>query len=184
MNFLYDDKRGEWTNGDGSLNAQGFKFYRSITKIVGLAITYGGSEWTVSRNMGETVPQAKVRVDNFLLRLPTFRQYMNIAKAKVLQTGMVYSIFGRRRDVRKYSHPTGTDYKQNRKDQGYAQRTALNHPIQSSAGDILKIVTNRVSRMIRESGCEPAGRTQAADETSTSHNTPRRETSHFPISPR
>lgn len=158
LKFLYSDRQHEWNKPDGTWDGEIFKHYRGITKIVGLAITYGGSAWTVSANMNETVQQAEVRVERFLAGLPTFRSYMEVQKAKVLMTGEVFSIFGRRRDVRYYSHPDPEkfpNFKERKKMQGYAQRTSLNHPIQSSAGDLLKMVTNRVSQMIRDKGYSP-----------------------------
>lgn len=155
LKYLYSDMVPQWSTGNKDNDDAVFKHYRGITKIVGLAITYGGSAWTVSKNMGETPDQAQVRIDGFLGGLPVFRSYMNNAKQRVLQTGRVYSLFGRMRDIHEDSHPNTGDWKMDRKRQGYAQRTALNHPIQGSAGDILKIVTIRVNQHIRNEKLSP-----------------------------
>ena len=68
---------------------------------------------------------------------------------------MVANLFGRIRDVRKWSHSQASDYKQRKKDEGYAQRTALNHPIQSTCADLLKIAMIRVDDWIQEQGLNP-----------------------------
>lgn len=131
------------------------KGLRDISKIVALALCYGGTAWTVSANMKSSVEDAEMRISEFFSDLTTLAQYMNHARQAVLINGYVVNLFGRVRDVRKFSHPTEGDFKQKRKDQGYAQRTALNHPIQSTAGEILKFGMDRVTLHLEKNNLDP-----------------------------
>lgn len=109
---------------------------------------YGGSAWTVSRNMGETPDEAQEKIDAFFQELPDLLAYMYRAKRSALETGFVKNLFGRLRSV-------VADIQQGRKGIGYAERTALNHPIQSTAGDLLKISTIRISDLIERKKWSP-----------------------------
>jgi DNA polymerase I-like protein with 3'-5' exonuclease and polymerase domains len=102
------------------------KDLRNIGKIVGLALCYGGSNYTVSGNMNTNKEDAQNKIDSFFSKLSILNLYMIAAKNKVLEIGKVYNMFGRCRDVSKWA------FSQNWKDKAYAQRTALNHPIQST----------------------------------------------------
>lgn len=132
------------------------KELRGIGKIVGLALTYGGSSFTVAGNMGCSKEEAQARIDNFFRALTVLNAYMKAAKQNVLRTGKVVNLFGRLRDVSDDAFPSNSlPDKERRKKQGYAQRTALNHPIQSTAADILKIGKIRADDYIRANGLSP-----------------------------
>lgn len=149
---IYKSVAGDWH----SLNASGLygdefdkctdkykkKDLRGIAKIVGLALCYGGTAYTVSGNMGTTKTDAQEKIDNFFRKLTTLGIYMLAAKRKVLEVGKVYDVFGRCRDMSKwaFSHVF--------KDKMYAQRVALNHPIQSTSAEILKILMIRMDEFV------------------------------------
>lgn len=115
---------------------------------------YGGSAWTVSRNMGETPEEAQEKIDAFFQELPDLLAYMFRAKRSAIETGYVKNLFGRLRSV-------VADIQQGRKGIGYAERTALNHPIQSTAGDLLKISTIRISDLIERKKWSPTWETDS-----------------------
>jgi len=110
-----------------------YKKRRGIAKIVGLAIPYGASNFAVSRAMSITKDAAQACIDGFLRRLPTLKKFMDGVISKMHQCGYSFSAFNRPRNL---LDKLASD---NWRDKGYAERTALNHPIQSTAGDILKI---------------------------------------------
>lgn len=145
---LYQD---QFINGDKYEK----KRLRTIAKVVGLALNYGGSAWTVSNNMNETVDEAQDKIDNFFRKLSTLQFYMNATKRRVMETGQVSNLFGRIRDMSKWAFSQDPDQKQRRRDAGYAQRTALNHPIQSTCAELLKISMIRVDEWIQEKGYNP-----------------------------
>lgn len=124
------------------------KDLRDISKIVGLALCYGGSAWTVSANMHESVESAQMKIDDFFSELPDLQASMAQKKRGALESGYVYSLFGRARSVK-------ADLEMGRKGIGYAERTALNHPIQSTAGEVLKIGMIRLYQLISDRGWNP-----------------------------
>lgn len=107
---------------------------------------YGGTAYTVSGNMKTTKEEAQEKIDNFFSKLITLNVYMIGAKQKVLEIGRVYNLFGRYRNMSKWA------FSPNWKDKAYAQRTALNHPIQSTSAEILKIIMIRVDNYIETNG--------------------------------
>jgi hypothetical protein len=153
---IYKNVAGDWH----SLNASGLygdefdkctdkykrKDLRGVAKIVGLALCYGGSAYTVSGNMGTTKAEAQVKIDNFFRKLSTLEIYMYFAKEKVLEHGKVYNLFGRCRDMSKWA------FSNRWKDKMYSQRVALNHPIQSTSAEVLKILMIRVDEYIENNG--------------------------------
>lgn len=131
------------------------KGLRDIAKIVGLALLYGGSAWTVSRNMHTSVEEAQRKIDNFFANLSQVRDYVMVQKAGVRQTGKVLNLFRRIRDVSRWSHSQAATDKERRSDRGYAERTSLNHPIQSTASELLKIAMIRVVEYLQISKANP-----------------------------
>jgi hypothetical protein len=156
---IYKSVSGDWH----SLNTSGLygkefdecndkfkkKDLRNIGKIVGLALCYGGSNYTVSGNMNTNKEDAQNKIDSFFSKLSILNLYMIAAKNKVLEIGKVYNMFGRCRDVSKWA------FSQNWKDKAYAQRTALNHPIQSTSAELLKIMMIRVDDHITLNNLSP-----------------------------
>jgi len=162
---IYKNCPGDWH----SLNAEGFfsedwtnekdkyerKAMRGVSKVCGLALTYGGSSYTLSSNMKCSQDLAQDRIDAFFAKLTTLNQYMINTKRHVLETGQVFNLFGRRRDMSKWAFSKAATYKQRRRDAGYAERTGLNHPIQSTSAEILKIAMIRVDEWIEKQGLNP-----------------------------
>lgn len=122
------------------------KGLRGVGKVVGLALCYGGTSYTVKGNMNCTQDEAQEKIDNFFRKLVVLNQYMANLKKTVSKTGKVFTMFGRMRDVGEWAF--STDWKK----KGYAQRTALNHPIQGTGGDFLKIGMTRADGLIQKEG--------------------------------
>jgi len=155
----YKNVAGDWH----SLNASGLygdefdkctdkiirKDLRSIAKIVGLAVCYGGAAYTIAGNMRTSQGDAQIKLDNFLKKLTTLNIYMLATKKRVLETGMAYNIFGRKRDMSRWA------FSKSWKDKSFAQRVALNHPIQSTSAELLKIMMIRVDEYIESNNLSP-----------------------------
>jgi DNA polymerase family A len=156
---------GDWH----SLNAEGFfgaaftegnndqrKELRAGAKIGGLALCYGGYYGTIMKNFGCTEVEAKRAISNFFRKLMTLNKYMIETKAKALKTGMTFNLFGRMWDLTKYANPPAElPFKVRRRTIGEAERKSLNHPIQSTASEFLKIGSIRADHVIRENGWSP-----------------------------
>jgi DNA polymerase-1 len=107
------------------------KEMRSKAKAVNFGIIYGQSAFGLSENLGISRTEAKEIIDNYFKQYPRIKSYMdnNIQMAK--EKGYVETIMGRRRYLNDINSSNATV-------RGYAERNAINAPIQGSAADIIK----------------------------------------------
>ncbi|MBE5676717.1 DNA polymerase I [Staphylococcus sp. SS87] len=105
---------------------------RRQAKAVNFGIVYGISDYGLSQSLGITRKKAKVFIDDYLASFPGVKQYMSdiVKDAKAL--GYVETLLHRRRYI-----PDITSRNFNLR--GFAERTAMNTPIQGSAADIIKL---------------------------------------------
>lgn len=105
---------------------------RSKAKAVNFGLMYGQSAFGLADNLGISRTEARDIIDEYFKQFPTIRDYMdtNIQFAK--QNGYVETIMGRRRYLRDINSNNQTV-------RGYAERNAINAPIQGSAADIIKV---------------------------------------------
>lgn len=125
------------------------KEMRGKSKTIGLALTYDGSAFTVSKVLGEIPEKAQERIDNFFKLLNVERRYMIQTKRNVLKTGKTKNLFGRVSDL------SSLAFSSKYKDRGYAQRVALNYPIQGTSAELLKIAKIRVDEYITNNKLNP-----------------------------
>lgn len=105
---------------------------RSKAKAVNFGLMYGQSAFGLADNLGISRTEARDIIDEYFKQFPTIRAYMdsNIQFAK--EHGYVETIMGRRRYLRDINSNNQTV-------RGYAERNAINAPIQGSAADIIKV---------------------------------------------
>jgi DNA polymerase-1 len=105
---------------------------RSKAKAVNFGLMYGQSAFGLSDNLGISRTEARDIIDEYFKQFPTIRAYMdsNIKFAK--EHGYVETIMGRRRYLRDINSNNQTV-------RGFAERNAINAPIQGSAADIIKV---------------------------------------------
>lgn len=105
---------------------------RSKAKAVNFGLMYGQSAFGLADNLGISRTEARDIIDEYFKQFPTIRAYMdqNVQFAK--QNGYVETIMGRRRYLRDINSNNQTV-------RGYAERNAINAPIQGSAADIIKV---------------------------------------------
>ena len=122
---------------------------RAIAKILGLAVTYGAGSYTIARNIHDSEEKAQELLDNFFKRLPEVMIHIESTKQRVAQTSQALNIFGRIWDLHYLTtwNPA-LSKSDNFKNKGKAERTALNHPIQSSAAEAMKLAFSRVSEFV------------------------------------
>lgn len=109
---------------------------------------YGGTEYTLHKpnSLNCSLDEALVAFNNFFSELPDLRNYMMQTRLAIKMTGITKNMFGRIRDVSKFVNSAS------KRDQSYAERTGLNHPIQSTSADLLKLGTIRCDEMIQLNG--------------------------------
>lgn len=110
---------------------------RSHAKAVNFGIIYGISDFGLARNISISRQKAKDYIDSYFARYSTIHDYMNGLIESAKQSGMAVTMFGRRRALPDINSKNFTR-------RSFAERTAMNTPIQGSAADIIKLAMNAV----------------------------------------
>ena len=117
---------------------------RSNAKAVNFGIVYGQSAFGLSQNLGISRTEAKAIIDSYFEQYSTIKQYMADAVSKARELGYVETILKRRRYLPDINSSNAIV-------RGFAERNAINAPIQGSAADIIKNAMIRVfNRMSSE----------------------------------
>ena len=114
---------------------------RSHAKAVNFGIIYGISDFGLSRNLGITRNRAKEYIESYFARYSTIHDYMNGLVEEARRTGESRTMFGRLRTLPEISS-------KNFMRRSFAERTAMNTPIQGSAADIIKLAMNAVQKKL------------------------------------
>ena len=104
---------------------------RSKAKMVNYALLYGKTAFTLSKDIGVTPQAAQEFIDAYFAGFPRVRAFLDRTLEEARATGIVKTLFGRRRLV---SELTSRDFQR----RSAAERVAVNLPIQGTAADILK----------------------------------------------
>lgn len=104
---------------------------RRHAKTANFGILYGISAFGLASRLGIPRGEAKELIDNYFLRFPDIRQYMSRAVEQARETGYVSTAIGRKRRLPDINS-------RNPVVRGYAERNAVNAPIQGAAADIIK----------------------------------------------
>ena len=110
---------------------------RSHAKAVNFGIIYGISDFGLARNIKISRPQAKEYIEAYFARYGKIRGYLDGLVTAARETGLATTMFGRIRSL-----PEINSKNFNRR--SFAERTAMNTPIQGSAADIIKLAMNAV----------------------------------------
>lgn len=104
---------------------------RRAAKAINFGLIYGMSAYGLARQLGTERPQAQAYIDLYFARYPGVRQYMEDTRQQAREQGFVETVFGRRL----YLPDIDSRNVQRRQ---YAERTAINAPMQGTAADIIK----------------------------------------------
>ncbi|MBS5149325.1 MAG: DNA polymerase I, partial [Veillonella sp.] len=116
---------------------------RSHAKAINFGIIYGISDFGLSRDLGITRGEAKNYIDLYFSRYPKVKEYMDRMVQEAHETGKVRTMFGRQREL-----PDINSRNFNRR--SFAERTAMNTPIQGTAADIIKLAMNQVEKKLED----------------------------------
>jgi DNA polymerase-1 len=130
---------------------------RRNAKAINFGIIYGISAFGLANNLGIGRDEARDYIAAYFDRYPAIRQYMEYAKEQAREKGYVETIFGRR------IHLTGIKDK-NQAVRGFAERQAINAPIQGAAADIIKRAMIRVPDALAKAGLKSRMLLQVHDE--------------------
>ena len=105
---------------------------RRNAKSVNFGIVYGISAFGLSENLGIPRKEAAEIIDQYFATFPGIKRYMDETMASARQKGYVETLMGRRRIIRDINSANGVM-------RGFAERNAINAPVQGSAADMIKI---------------------------------------------
>ena len=117
-------------------------FMRSKAKTVNFGIIYGISDFGLGRQLGVPRSEAAQYIDSYFARYTGVKEYMEGEKKKAREMGYVETLFGRRRYLPDI-------HAKNFNRRSFAERTAINTPIQGTAADIIKLAMIRVDAALR-----------------------------------
>ncbi len=115
---------------------------RRNAKAVNFGVVYGISDFGLANNLGISRKEAKSYIDTYFERYPGIKNYMENVVREARDKGYVETLFHRRREIPDINS-------RNFNVRGFAERTAINSPIQGSAADILKIAMIRLDQALR-----------------------------------
>ncbi len=130
---------------------------RTRAKSVNFGIVYGQGAFGLSQNLHVSMAEAQDMIDRYYAAYPGVRAYLDETVAQARETGYAETMFGRRRHIPQLESS-------NRQLQAFGERTAMNHPMQGSAADIIKLAMCRVARGLREEGLHARMVVQVHDE--------------------
>lgn len=133
------------------------KEMRYKAKSVNFGIIYGQGAFGLADNLGISRTEAKEIIDNYKKEFPGITTYMTDQVERAKQLGYVTTLLGRKRWLRDIHSANFTV-------RGFAERNAINSPIQGSAADMIKLAMIRIHKAIREAGIASKMILQVHDE--------------------
>lgn len=130
---------------------------RRQAKAVNFGIVYGISDYGLSQNLGITRKEAADFIEKYFKSFPGVQDYMDQSIQEARQNGYSITLLQRRRYI-----PELTSRNFNLR--GFAERTAMNTPIQGSAADIIKLAMIRMSERLKKEGLQTRMILQVHDE--------------------
>lgn len=130
---------------------------RENSKRVNFGIIYGMSPYGLAKDLGIDVRTAEGFIAEYFMRYPKVKSYLDSQIAFVEKNGFVTTILGRRRYIPEINNANAA-LKQ------FAQRQAINAPVQGSAADLIKLATVDIQRKLMGSGLKSRMILQVHDE--------------------
>ncbi len=130
---------------------------RSRAKAVNFGIVYGQQAFGLSQSLDIPFGEARDMIERYFEAYPVVRAYLDEVVAQAKETGFASTMFGRKRHIPELRA-------KNAQQRGFGERTAMNHPMQGSAADIIKLAMVEVMRRLRADGFSAQLMIQVHDE--------------------
>lgn len=130
---------------------------RRNAKAVNFGIIYGQSAFGLSQNLGIPRKEAAEIIEQYFTQYPGIKRYMSDTMNFAREHGFVETILGRRRYLRDINSANQTV-------RGFAERNAINAPIQGSAADMIKVAMINIHKDIQDQGLQSKMTMQVHDE--------------------
>ena len=130
---------------------------RSRAKAVNFGIVYGQQAFGLAQNLGIGFKEAQEMIDRYFEAYPGVRAFLDGTVEEARACGYATTMFGRRRHIPELKA-------KNPAQRGFGERTAMNHPMQGTAADIVKMAMNEVQRRLVDGGFAAQVMIQVHDE--------------------
>jgi DNA polymerase-1 len=130
---------------------------RRNAKAVNFGIIYGQSAFGLSQNLGIPRKEAAEIIEQYFAQYPGIKRYMSDTMNFARENGFVETIMGRRRYLRDINSANQTV-------RGFAERNAINAPIQGSAADMIKIAMINIHKEMKAQKMQSTMTMQVHDE--------------------
>ena len=131
--------------------------HRRQAKVVNFGIVYGLSPFGLSQNLGIEPSEAKQFISNYFEKYAGVRAFIDKTLEEARRDLKVKTLFGRMRPIPDINS-------KNANQRGFAERTAVNTPLQGTAADLIKIAMIRIDAALREGGLKSRMTLQVHDE--------------------
>jgi DNA polymerase I len=130
---------------------------RRSAKAVNFGIVYGISGFGLAAQLGISRQEAEKYIKNYFARYEGVRRFLDRTIAEVRQTGVTRTLFDRERPIPDINS-------RNANARGFAERTAVNSPLQGTAADLIKLAMVRIDAALESGGFQAAMLLQVHDE--------------------
>jgi DNA polymerase-1 len=130
---------------------------RRQAKAINFGVIYGMSAFGLAKQLGISRREAQTFIDTYFERYPGIRTFMDACIAEAREKMYVTTLLGRRCAIPEINSKNGAV-------RGYAERNAINYPVQGSAADIIKVAMVRIAHRLAKEGYETRMLLQVHDE--------------------
>jgi DNA polymerase-1 len=130
---------------------------RRQAKVINFGIIYGMSAFGLSKELGISNREAQDRIDQYFLKYRGVKQYIEETLTEARRLNIVTTLFNRRRHIEDINSS-------NRAVRQFAERTAINTPIQGTAADLIKLAMIRIHETLQHEKMESRMLLQVHDE--------------------
>ena len=130
---------------------------RSRAKAVNFGIVYGQQAFGLAQSLQIPFGEAKEMIDRYFEVHPGVRAYLDRTVAEATESGFAQTMFGRKRHIPELAARNGNQ-------RAFGERTAMNHPMQGSAADIIKLAMIEVAHRLQDEGFRAKLLIQVHDE--------------------
>ncbi len=130
---------------------------RRQAKTINFGVLYGMGAFSLGKDLGISRSEAQQFIDNYFERYPAVLHYLEAKKEEAREHQYVKTLLGRHCVIPEISSKNGAV-------RSYAERNAINYPIQGSAADIIKVAMVNIDRKLREAGLQTRMLLQVHDE--------------------
>jgi DNA polymerase-1 len=130
---------------------------RRQAKTINFGVLYGMGAFSLGKDLGISRSEAQQFIDHYFERYPAVKEYLQTKKAEAQEHQYVTTILGRRCAIPEINSKNGAV-------RSYAERNAINYPIQGSAADIIKVAMVKIDKRLRDEKLQTRMLLQVHDE--------------------